>query len=68
MNEKLEKVVQGTDCSLIWRWYSGIYTGGSEKKQELLKKDNRSEGSHLKTDPPEYDVEVSACRQCRRVV
>jgi hypothetical protein len=39
-----------------------------QKKQELLNKDNRFEGSHLKTDPPEYDVEVSGCRQCLRVV
>jgi len=68
MNEKKENVVQGTDRRLIWRCYSGIYTGGSEKRQELLNKDNRFEGSHLKTDPPEYDVEVSACRQCRRMV
>ena len=29
-----------------------------KKRQKLLNKDNRFEGSHLKTDPPEYDVEV----------
>jgi len=40
----------------------------AQKKQELLNKDNRFEGSHLKTDPPEYDTEVSGCRQCLRVV
>jgi len=40
----------------------------AQKKQELLNKDNRFEGSTLKMDPPEYDVEVSACRQCHRVV
>ena len=38
------------------------------RKKRELNKDNRFEGSHLKTDPPEYDVEVSACLQCRRVV
>jgi hypothetical protein len=68
MKGKLEDVVQGTDPSVIWRSYSGIYTGGLEKDRELLNKDNRSEGSHLKTDPPQYDVELSASRRYCRVV
>jgi hypothetical protein len=40
----------------------------TQKCQELLNKDNQLEGSHLKTDPPKYDVEVLACRQYHKVV
>lgn len=44
------------------------FTQAAQKIQELINKDNLFEGSHLKMDPPEYDLELSACRQCRRAV
>ena len=44
------------------------FTQAAQKILELLSKDKLFDGSHLKTDPPEFDFEVSACRQCRKAV